>query len=546
MVIEMFLFGKRALGWQLLALSGVVALSGCGGSSSSDSAAASGDTSTVTGSVFAAAVNGASVSVKDAGGNTVAGPVTSGTDGSYSINIPDAQLSGTLTIEATGGSFTDEATGGSATAGTLAVHAAAGSLSNGSTVHATPGSTIVQLLISQHSMTKTQAEAAFQTAFAYTPDSSLAPTDATNPEAGASNERLLAGLRAAVFSQMAADLGLTASQQFQLMAAIAQDLSDGTLDSVDASGTVAIGATGVNLPVDINNHYGHALVNFRAGNDNTGLTNDQLGAVPFARFALSNSYRFEYVEGMMTAREGKTQFKLRVTDAATGTTPQTGLSLTLMGMMYMATMNHSTPDVDCVESATAGTYDCTIYYLMPSSMMGNSMGYWTLTVMAGMGESAVFYPTVDMAMNGNGKVTLKGQSGDMIPSMMGVENRNYYFYKDSVTGSTGSHTIKLFLAAKEGMMDFPALYVGKVLNLGTANELTVSSMSVEVSTDGSTWVAADGGGNDGYWTATAVAGLTDGVEGSFSIRLTVNGEQKTTDGAAPSGSNNAAQITFTP
>lgn len=540
----MFLFGKRALGWQLLALSGAVALSGCGGSSSSDSAD-SGDTSTVTGSVFAAPVNGASVAVKDTGGNTVAGPVTTGADGSYSINIPNAQLSAALTIEASGGSFTDEATGGSATAGTLTVHAAAGTLSNGSTVHATPGTTIVQQLISQHSMTQTQAETAFQTAFAYTPDSSVAPTNATNPEAGASNERLLAGLQAALFSQLAADLGLTAAQQFQLMTAIAQDLSDGTLDSVDASGTVAIGATGVNLPVDINNRYGHALVNFRAGNDNTGLTNDQLGSVPFARVALSNSYRFQYVEGMMSAREGKTQFQLQITDAATGTTPQSGLTVTLMGMMYMASMNHSTPDVDCAESATAGTYDCTIYYLMPSSMMGSSMGYWKLTAMAG-GESAVFYPTVDMAMNGNGKVVLKGQSGDMIPSMMGTENRSYYFYKDSVTGSTGSHTIKLFLAAKEGMMDFPALYVGKVLNSGTANELTVSSMSVEVSTDGSTWVAADGSGNDGYWTATGVTGLTDGVEGSFSIRLTVNGEQKTTDGAAPSGSNNTAQITFTP
>jgi hypothetical protein len=54
-------------------------------------------------------------------------------------------------------------------------------------------------------MTQAQAENAFQNAFAYIPDISLAPTDATNPDAGAADDQKLAGLRAAVFSQLASD-----------------------------------------------------------------------------------------------------------------------------------------------------------------------------------------------------------------------------------------------------------------------------------------------------------------------------------------------------
>ena len=541
------IFMKKRLWLNLAIASGVaLLLSACGGSSSDGSSGSS--STTVTGSIFAAPVSGASVTVKDTGGNIIAGPATTDASGQYSISIPNANLAQALVFESTGGSFADEATGASTGAGTLTAYAAANTLSAGAQIHATPGSTIVERLITQHSMTQTQAENAFQNAFAYTPDISLAPTDATNPDAGAADDRKLEGLRAAVFSQLANDLGLTAAEQFQLIQILAQDLSDGELDGKDVNGVITVPGTAITLQADIRNRFVRALENFRAGNDHSGLSNAQLGTLPFAKIALSNDYRFEYVEGMMAATEGKTMFKVRVTDAATGTTPQTGLSLSLMAMMHMATMTHSTPDADCSESATVGTYDCTIYYLMPSQMMNTSMGYWQLTVMAGMNDSVVFYPTVTMAMNGNGKMVLKGQGSDLIAGMTGTENRSYYIFKDSVTGTTGSHTIKLFVAAKESMMSFPAIYAGKILSQGTAYELPISTMSVEVSTDGATWVAADGSSNDGYWTASGVSGLTDGVEGSFFVRVTVNGEQKTTDGVMPAGdgSNDYTTITFTP
>lgn len=542
-------FMKKNLWRNLAIFSGVALLvSACGGSSSGPSGDSS--STTVSGSIFAAPVSGASVTVKDTGGNIIAGPVTTAAGGRYSIPIPNANLAQALVFASSGGSFSDEATGAATGAGTMTAYAAANSLSTGE-VHVTPGSTIVEALISRHSMTQSQAQDAFQAAFGYTPDISLAPTAATNPGAGAAVDRKLEGLRAAVFSQLAMDLGLTADQQFQLLQAVAEDLTDGTLDGKDASGAITVSGTTITLPADICNRFVTALENFRAGgNDHSGLTNDQFGALPFAKIALSASYQFEYVQGMMPATEGKTLFKLRVTDATTGLTPQSGLSLSLKAMMHMATMNHSTPApaAACVESATAGTYDCIIYYLMPSLMMNTSMGYWNLTVMAGMGESAVFYPTVTMAMNGNGKAVLKGQDGDKIAGMTGTENRSYYIFKDSVTGTTGNYTIKLFAAAKENMMSFPAVYVGKTLNGGSAYELNISAMTIAVSTDGSTWIPADGSGNDGYWTAGGVAGLTAGVQGSIYVRVTVNGELKTTDGAAAAGdgSNDSTVITFTP
>jgi hypothetical protein len=512
---------------------------------SSDSGPAS---ATITGSIFAAPVSGASVTVRDAGGNIVAGPAATDSGGQYGISIPDADLAQALVFEGEGGSFNDEATGASTDAATLTAYAAANSLGAGAQVHATPGSTIVERLITQHGMTPAQALAAFQESFAYTPDLSLAPTDATDPEAGATVERKLAGLRAAVFSQLASDLGLDPAGQFPLLLALARDLSDGALDGADGGGAIPVSGTALTLPVDIRNRFVLALENFRAGNDGSGLRNDQLGTLPFARIALSDSYRFEYMEGMMPAMEGSTRFQLRVTDAATGTQPQGGLTLSLMAMMHMAAMSHSTPDADCTESATAGTYDCVIYYLMPSQMMNTVMGYWQITVMAGAGETAGFYPTVTMAMNGNGRVVLRGQGDDTIAGMTGPERRSYYIFKDSAGGVTGDHTITLFLAANESMMSYPAIHAGKTLNQGSGSELNISTMSVEVSTDGVAWVAADGGTNDGTWTAAGITGLTDGEEGNLHVRVIVNGEQKTVDGAAPAGdgSNDYATIIFTP
>jgi hypothetical protein len=68
---------------------------------------------------------------------------------------------------------------------------------------------------------------------------------------------------------------------------------------------------------------------------------------------------------------------------------------------------------------------------------------------------------------------------------------------------------------------------------------------VSVSTDNATWIAATAA-TGGHWTVSGLTGLTTGQTGTVYVELTVNGEQKTTDGKAPSGVNGYATFTVTP
>lgn len=530
---------------QKLALASVAGLMvAC--SSSSDSGVSA---TMLDGHVVAAPVNGASVIVKDASGvNTLAGPVTTGSDGSYSID-PGSASSGTYILESTGGTYTDEATGNqNVSAGTLSAYVDGANLAEGSQVQITAASTIVHNMVVTHGMTLSAALTAFEDTFGFAADSAVAPADATNPAADATNEELLAGLRMAAFSQLTMDLGLMAAEQFDLLAALAADLAFGGLDGEDAGGTVAVTAQ-INLPIDILNRFSQALVAFHeSANNLTGLTNDMIGVVPFAQVALSNSYKVEYLEGMMPAMEGKTMFKLRISDKDTGA--PISENVTLMLMMYMSAHKHSTPDLDCTQTATAGDYDCTVYYLMPSVMAtGMSMGYWELKAMAGMGESVTLYPLVKMAMGDTPKVVLKGQA-DTIMNMDGEEtNRNWILFNESLSGMGDTREFTMFIAAMESMMSYPAVSIGTILNEGSSSELTVTSMEVMVSTDETNWVAAtENPLGSGKWSATPVAGLVDETEGKIYVKLTVNGEQKTTDGAVPAGdgSNDYNFYTVTP
>lgn len=509
----------------------------------------SGDDSMVTlsGSVFAAPVSGSSVVIKDTSGNTLAGPVMTDSNGAFSVEMDEDDVGYNLVFEATGGQFIDEATAASTTAGMLSAYIEGG-VTAGGQVHLTPGSTIINQLINQYGKSLANAQTMFESAFGYLSDASIAPTDATAPKAGAVDAERLAGLRAGAFSQLANHLSLTAAEQFQLMNALAQDLSDGSLDGVDASGAVNVSGTAVNLDASIQNKFAYALIAFHQGaGSNSGLTNIQLGNIAEGRIAMSASYKVEYLQVMMAPMEGKSTFRVRISDLAG--VPQTGLTVSLMPMMYMESHMHSTP-VGSVTDNGDGTYDIEIYYLMASSMMnGDSMGYWQIKVMIGgmMGESVYFYPDVMMAMGDTPKAMLKAQmmGTDKIASMMaGMDMpRPYVLFSEGVTGTTGSHDIALFLAAREDMMSYPDVDTGTVLNAGTAYELTVSSVSVEVSTDGSSWTMATENGN-GHYTASSINGLTDGTEGQYYVRLSVNGEQKTTDAAAVSGTGTNDYATF--
>lgn len=532
----------KQLKWILLGFAGV--LSACGGGGGT---ATTTTTTSITGSVIAAPVSGANLVITDHSGHILAGPVTTSANGQFSINIETSQLSSDLIFKASGGTYTDEATAARTGAGTLSACMTAGMFTPGTpaAVHLSPASTIVCDMVLSHGMTQAQAHTAFAAAFGFDADTAIAPADATNPGTGATQVQLLAGLRAAAFSQLTHDLGLMASQQFELLAALAQDIAQGNFDGEGMAGPILVDA--LSLPADIQNRYTQALLQFHgSANDHTGLTNSQIGTLMLANMALSNTYQFEYLPGMMDAMQGKSMFMVRVSRRDTGA-PAGGLTLSMMPMMYMDTHMHSTPLDGCQETMTAGTYSCTLYYLMASSMNNMSLGYWQVTVMAGMGESVTFYPTVMMAMGGTTRATLKGQS-DMIPGMMMPEKRSYFLFKDGLTGTTGNHNFSLFIAANESMMSFPAVSSGSVLNSGdTSYQLTVTSMSVEVSANQTDWVAATDNGN-GHWIANGISGLTAGVSGTLYVRLQVNGEQKTTDGMAPAGdgSNDFAMFTITP
>lgn len=501
-------------------------INGCGGSGSSTSTG----TATVSGTVLAGPANGAHLTVKTTAGAVVAGPVTTAADGSYTIDIPAASLASDLIFEAKGGTFPDEAT---ATAGVplaaLTAHAPAGSLASGSSVTIDPSSSIVQKLVAG-GKSKAAADTAFAAAFGYTPDCSVKPAFATISSASTTPQRL-AGLRAAAFSQLTKDMGLTPDKQFDLIQALADDLSDGVMDGLKTGGTPVVTASGTEIPDDIAGCFAKALMTFQTSPLNKSrLTPDKIG-VPFVTKALTTSYIVEYVPGMKGAAQGKTTFKIKLSSRNDGSAA-TGKSITLVPKMYMATMSHSAPVDTVVESAAPGTYDCAVFYQMAS---GPGMGVWELKVSIG-GESAIFYPPVAMSMGTTARATLKGVT-DMLGST-GTTKRTYNLFNDGSTFGMSS-SFKLFIAASDDsmMMRFPTVSVNSTLT-----GLTVNSMTVEASADnGATWNSlTDNGG--GHWSVTGLSGLATG--GTVKVRVTINGEQKTADGnAAIAGTNDFATFT---
>lgn len=503
----------------------LVLLQGCG--SSDDNSVA---TTAVSGSVVAAPVAGASVSVKDSNGNTVAGPVTSSATGTYTIAVPTSALSGDLRFEATGGTFTDEATGNpGVTAGKLAAYIAGGTLTTTSAVHLDPASTIVhEMVVSGKPLS--EASTTFQNAFGFTPDPAIAPKNEAPAATPAENmAQRLAALRAAAFSQLTKDLGLTPGQQFALLDALRRDLADGILDG--KNGTVSVEINGTTpLPEDAQGRFCQALLTMRQDTTRnlTGLTVDQLGSIPDSRTARTANYKveLEYPTGVTNAKMGKTTFTIKLSNRSDDT-PASGQALKLIPYMHMATKDHSSP-VDAVVNNGDGTYSCTVYYLMTTMMSGVTQGVWELQVKINDTETAVFFPNVGMAQ-GTALVKLYGSSSDMVASMGTTPpaKRTYLLFKDSV--SAAANTFNLFLATRDDarMMNFPAVSGGSILTseTGTTWPVEPAKSSVQVSTDNSTFVDAVDNGN-GHWSATD-PGLILGSGATVYVKVKINNEFKT-------------------
>ena len=543
----MSVINKRtfSLPFQLTALASVFMLSACGGGNGSSSVA----TSEISGSVFAAPVNGASVTVTDMAGNQLAGPVSTNATGHFSVSIPTVHLSDDLMFIATGGSFTDEASAELTSNTELKSIIAASTLVQDGTValNLSPESSLIHRLVDQHALSLNQAHEYFEQAFGYAFDPHVLPVDATALNHNANDAQRLAGLRAAAFSQLTQDLGLNPTDQFALIDLLADDLSDGELNGLEGNNPLSI--ANVSLNAGIQTRFAEAFIGFKNGPRHaSGLNNDQLGQLPFNRVAISDSYKVTYITNQMATmsgqeQQGKSSFTLRITDL--NDQAQTGLTPTLSAMMYMQSHQHSTPSISINEDPQqAGDYLVTVYYLMPSVMMnGNSMGYWVLNVDIA-GETVKFFPRVGMAMGSDTvRANLKGQD-DLAPNMMGTaESRPYYLFKQAISQAQDNTTFKVFIATRETMMSFPLLETGLTLNTGTDQELTVNNITVRMSSDEQDWVAAAYQQN-GIWSAE-LAGLTPGETAGIYVELTVNGEQKTDDGQAADGTADNAMFNVT-
>lgn len=525
----------------VLAASLPLVISGCGGSGGGSPAV---PTTTVSGSVLAGPATGSSVVVKTTAGATVAGPVLTATDGSYLIDIPTSDLASELVFEASGGSFDDEveqsASGKGVVMGKLSALISGGTLAAGANVSLDPSSTIVRKLVAG-GMTRTSAESAFNSAFGYVPDCSVKPAFATMSSASTIKQRL-AGIRAAAFSQLTRDLGLTPDKQFELIQALADDLSDGTLDGKTGGTTVTM-TSGTALPEDIANRFVQALVTFQTSSLNRcRLTADQVGTLPFSKTALTASYKVEYLPGAAVPAQGKSTFRIKLTDRVSGAAVS-GKTVTLLPYMHMATKSHSTP-MDAVVDNGDGTYSCTIYYLMPTVMNGIPMGFWELKVTIGS-ETAIFYPTVAMSTGTTSRVTLRGVNDTISVGGM-TEKRAYNIFFDGLSAGTGgTYTYNVFVSAKESMVSWPGVSMGTQLHDQAGAAWSITAMTVQGSTDGTTWLTATDNGS-GHWSIAGLTGFTAGTSGTLYLKMTINNEQKTTDGTALGTTNGAAAFTVVP
>lgn len=520
-------------------------------------------TTTITGTAMSGLLDGATLNVYNDEGALLAGPVDVAS-GAFSVDIPNSAFDDSIILETSDGSYVDEATGDTVTiSGTgLSVAIRGTKLKNQGTVAITPESTVLRYAaenwtganakaLSTDAAAAPQAHlwhdiadaaSAFESEFTWTSDSSIAPVAATAADDAASDDAKLAGFRGAAFSQLASDLYDDPTQQMALLQGLGKDLSDGALDGQMDSTNIKV--NGTKLTADLGPRFGQAMMNLLSNSRHlVGLASDDLETLPFGLTYVTDSYIVTYVEGSMSAASGITSFQIQVTDHSGDAV--SGISLTLKPTMHMASYSHATPVETCSQSSSdSTTWDCVMYYLMPSAMSGASMGIWELDVKVakdGAKETATFYPEVSMSMGDDDvRVDLKGYGSDKIANMSGsTDKRGYFIFKYSA----GTSMAKFFVAAKESMTSFPALIAGDTLNSGTDYELAVDSVTLKCRLNGSSmWMTAS---TDGAGHYTCMVSLTSGETNDVEVQLWVNGLLKTTDGASAADGDDTSYTTMT-
>lgn len=256
------------------------------------------------------------------------------------------------------------------------------------------------------------------------------------------------------------------------------------------------------------------------------------------------------------AKVGKTTFDINI-QKNDGTAVSSVVPSMLPMMAMEAGHTHSSPHTGCTQTDSEGNAQCSVYFLMPSEMNNVKMGTWDLEFsLPGYEEVVNYTPMVTMPMGDTVLAKLKGGVDDQMPSMamtMAMSDmsmnempssspRTYFLFNNGITHMEGTHSVELFIAAKESMTSFPALTSGLTLNEGSNGELSIDSIDnviVKVSADNSTWSNATSKG-EGIWQANGISGLTT----TLYVSLSVNGEQKTVDGDVAGDSNASAIFTL--
>lgn len=253
---------------------------------------------------------------------------------------------------------------------------------------------------------------------------------------------------------------------------------------------------------------------------------------------------------------GRSALQLRLTRRDDGQ-PATGLAsaIAIAPVMRMASMSHGAPvPKDAVrESGTPGTYDVTLFFSMASvDPSGNPAGQWTLNVVVGEEPPVAIDVTVSAATGADTTHRALQSATDQIAGAGGMKSpRKYLLFRDSLAPRDGGHELVLFLATvAEGMMVFPPVTTGLELKDAAGNpQRKIDTLELSASADATTWTPMTC--DDSARCRATLTGLTAGTAGSAFVTMKINGEDYTTDGAAPDGrsdltTNAFATFTLTP
>lgn len=262
--------------------------------------------------------------------------------------------------------------------------------------------------------------------------------------------------------------------------------------------------------------------------------------------ASSGTYSFNLTLGEVN--KGVANVLVTVTDNDGNALPDE--SVTVTPNMKMADlpdgsegMEHGTPfSANSGALNEDGQFNTTAYFLMPSAMGDTPMGDWSIEV-AFEGESKTFDINVDMATSDVKKLI---DEEDQIPKMamdtdmanMEMENRWYYLFERARMTMDDMNSFEVFIAAREDMLTYPAVAIGKTLNEGVMGAaLTITNVSVEMcntindcAPQSINWVSAAAVADQpGVYKAIGL-GLVGDDSDEVEVRLTVNDSLKTSNG----------------